>query len=170
MVRTWVNARSETCSGELPSWSLFALEMQLRVWFSDTAWVDVTAHPCQNGGVSLGSSAGGLYCSSPGAFEAAMDDVGWAGTQCWASKGPPGWSTSQWHLDHFVTLYARSSQLIDQPVTTVKGVKVLKQTKTKKNHQKKPSMLGCFSLQGLLHEQQKEGERGKLFTLFPFQS
>lgn len=119
------------------------------------------SNPSQNGGVSLGSSAGRLYCSSPAAFGAAMADVGWEGAQCWASKGPPGWSTSQWHLDRFVTPYARSSQLIDQPVATFEGVKLLKQNKNKK----KPSMLGCFSLEGLLREQQKEGERGKLFTL-----
>lgn len=70
------------CTGEWPSAGLFALETHLRVWFSGTVWMD------------LGLLLLELCCSSPGAFGAVMDSVGWEGTRCSAAlEGPPTWST-----------------------------------------------------------------------------
>lgn len=161
----------KTCTREWPSCSLFALEMQLRVWFSDMAWMDITAHACQNGGVS-GLQFLGPVLQHPWYIWGCDGRCGTGRYMvlcCWASQGHPGWSTSPWHLYHFVTPCARRSQLIDQPVATVKGVKVLKKKPNQNKQSKKPnSMLGCFSLESLLREQQKEDEWGKLFALFPF--
>lgn len=94
--------------------------------------------------------------------------MGWEGTWCCAARLPRALlAEAPWHLYGFITAYARSSQLTDQAVPTVEGVKVFKKkhTTTKKHCN---SVVGCFSLEGLLCEQQKEGERHKLFTLILF--
>lgn len=60
-------------TGEWPSCGLFALETQLRVWSSDTVWMDLRLLLLK------------LCCSSPGAFGDVMDSVGWEGIQCCAA-------------------------------------------------------------------------------------
>lgn len=66
------------CTGEWPSSGLFALETQLRVWFSDTVWMDLRLLLLE------------LCCPSPGAFGAVMGSVGWKvhGALLLGSQGP----------------------------------------------------------------------------------
>lgn len=79
-------------TGEWPSCGLFALETQLRVWSSDTVWMDLRLLLLE------------LCCSSPGAFGDVMDSVGWEGTQCCAAGLSRAFLPGALHCDTSTTL------------------------------------------------------------------
>lgn len=125
-------------TGEWPSCGLFALETQLRVWSSDTVWMDLRLLLLE------------LCCSSPGAFGAVMDSVGWEGTQCCTAGLSRAFLPDALHCDTSTTLLLLMPGIDSHYCQRCKGN--LKKNKTTS------SMLGCFSLERLLCEQQEKGE------------